>query len=326
MRVSKKIMGFFLMIVLCVSYTTFAYAADDIEVESGAYEYEQLHMQYVKEASKNGNTFTEFDYLMALENLHEEELLAAGYSTEFVNELTNGEIEAQMLEEVNRRATLNSDILSGLGYAADEIEKMKNLTGDESLEELSTDGLLATITVYNNLSEHYYESSSNKTYFMVAFGWSWDKMPTALLQDCLGMLWNQDFALDNSMVPGGYDIKCNRVYLNYTLTDGGTDLGAQTLSEVEINKAECGFAMAGDYDRDGTPSYWISGGYGVAGLSQTGVVDNAKFEFAYAHSKIGVGSVSVSVGTGLSFDTTIGILIEEYRPDSIVNSQTAERR
>lgn len=143
-----------------------------------------------------------------------------------------------------------------MGYSADEIYVMKNLTGNETLEQMSTYGILADCTCYNTLVDHYYRTSTDKTYFLVSYGWEWDKCPAWVLTDCAGVGWNHDFHPDESLDTSSKNY--NTTYKTYVNQSDATDkkYSSKAMVEKELNTAEDQFDMNGFYGN----AYYVKAG------------------------------------------------------------------
>lgn len=254
-----------------------------------------------------------------LKNKTTEELVNEGYSIDVVESLKNGNVEEYILEVTFEKALLSESQLSNMGYTADEIYVMKNLTGNETLEQLSTYGILADCTCYNTLVSHYYKTSTDKTYFIVSYGWEWDKCPAWVLTDCAGVGWNHDFHPDETLDTSTTNY--NTTYKTYVNQSDSTDkkYSSKAMVEKELNTAEDQFDMNGFY---GT-AYYVKSGSGTMALSQTGRQNDAKFSFKYGHNEL-LAAPSVGYPWGVSFSLEGAESI--FMPSEIVYSDFASTR
>lgn len=206
-----------------------------------------------------------------------------------------------------------------MGYSADEIYVMKNLTGNETLEQMSTYGILADCTCYNTLVDHYYRTSTDKTYFLVSYGWEWDKCPAWVLTDCAVVGWNHDFHPDESLDTSSKNY--NTTYKTYVNQSDATDkkYSSKAMVEKELNTAEDQFDMNGFYGN----AYYVKAGSGTMALSQTGKQNDAKFSFKYGHNEV-LAAPSVGYPWGVSFSLEGAESI--FMPSEIVYSDFASTR
>lgn len=305
-----------LALLLCVLLGMYSSAsAMTLDVEKNDY-YAEVHQDYIQSAKEQGNTFSEYEYYLALKNASQWELSAAGYSDEDIDLIKSGEIEAELCAEIFRRAEMSEKNLADLGYSANEIKVLKSLSGNESLEQLSTYGILASCTIYNELDQYYYLSSQNKTYFKVAIGWEWSKCPLNRFTECVAFSWNQDYSLVDTVSADGLD--CNVINLEYYHMDTEVLRASSSVGVVEnnINYSYAEFNLLGG---GGALVNYAKSGYAVIGLCQSGYVQNSKFHVEYAHSILGITpSPTLSSGLDFSFSGTNDV----FEPAAIVNGYT----
>ncbi|EJX04903.1 hypothetical protein EVA_06992 [gut metagenome] len=232
---------------------------------------------------------------------------AAGYSADVIANIKSGVVEDQLLQTVFERAKLSKDELKNLGYSSAEIVSMKNLTGDETLDEVAPFAL-AYCTTYNTYMSHTYKPSTNKTYFLCAYGWSWDKCPAWLLTDAAGCGWNHEFHPDNS-VGSTYNVSY-KTYVNQ-LNASDKKYTQKNLYEKTLQTCEDQFDMNGYYGSN----YYVQSGHGTMALSQTGKINDVKFAFKYGHNQLGP-AVSVSYPWGIGFGLEGAETI--FQPNEIV--------
>lgn len=317
----KKIVGILLVVVLLsLSFTSFAIAniteGNENEVDKSKSNNQELHELRIKETKEymkknNVKQVTEYDLLKDLQKLNMEELKENGYEDTEIEIIKNMDVEKEIRKEIKRRIKLRKKELKNMGYRDEEIEKLKKLTGDEDFEMIIFS--LAQVTVYNELRNHYYKVSENTTYFLVDFGWSWDKAPFWLLSDALGIGWNGDFHPNNNL-----STSYNYHYKRYRNQSDWADykLTKEQLSEKEINTCEDKFDLNGFYGVD----YWVQEGWGTMALSQTNRMDNAKFSCKYGHNEIGASpTINYPWGVGFSFTSAESV----FQPSEIVYSATA---
>lgn len=295
----KKISIFVLLVMLMLSVTGQAFAVTTYEGDDSA---------KVNNAKVTVST-NELDAYLELKLQDEGKLKAWGYSQAEIEDIKSGALETQFRNELKRRKGLDDEVLEGMGYSDKDIEKMRSMTGEEPLAELQS--IASKVTCKNTLKLHKYSKSAEKTTFIVGFEWEWDKIPFIGLKDCIGMSWNQNFSIDEHT--GSY----NKMSIRYWNVQDKNDITLKqyNLYEKQINAVEKQFEVS----PNGT-KYWSKAGYGTMKLTETGLVNNAKFSFAYAHNELGVTpSVNVPAGIGVSFSHAETV----FRPKSIVSSQTA---
>ena len=316
----KKGRGFTvgLMLVLLISLLNMEILGKAANNEDKQKSYVDIYLNYISEAKEKGDTFSEYDGLKILKSKSKDELTKMGYSAKEIQMLYNGEIEKQIRYEILKRATMDTTELVELGYSYEDVSTIKKLKGDETLEQLSAYGLLANCTCYNECSEYYYDSDVNKTYFVVSYGWEWDKRPVWLLTDCVVSMWNQNFILTSDVVCPGYDVSYNRIYTR--LFDKSSDTYAYTAAEDMVENDINAFIYSFNM-KDG--DYYVKGGYGLTALGQSGQISNAKFAMVYAHNQIGASpSFSITGELSGSFEGAE----DEFRPQAIVSGIPLEIR
>lgn len=308
-------------LLVSLSCNTFANSINETVVvnpTSEEIELSQMHEQAKNAISKgrlSAETITEFDLLLNLRELSEEELAENGYTSTQIETIKSDNLEDTMREAIFERAELPEDTLDAMGYTAAEIEFLKNLSGDESINELSRAS--ANMTVYTSLGDHRYESSIDTTYFIVYFGWYWDKRPVWQMTDCLGLGWNQDFHV------APYGSTYNIHYKKYKKDFSSSASSNSVTTKVKL--VENNLNVASDtFDVNGGPNgtfYAAAEGYGTMALAQTGLVNNAKFTAKYAHTQVIPSSPSVSYPWGVGFGFTNADVI--FKPTEVLTSATA---
>ena len=282
-------------------------AIDAIPEEISSY-HNRIINGSARSLSDNVRVMNEYDILSTASQKTDAELLEAGYSEDAISQLRSGEAAEQIREVTFERAALPYDQLIRMGYTDTEIEKMKSLTGTETLAEISALGILADCTTYNTYISHTYNRSDDKTYFICGYGWEWDKCPSWLLTDCAGLGWNHDFHPDDTV-----DDSYNETYKTYVNQNNSSDKKYTTepIVEKQLQTAEDQIDLNGYYGND----YYVKSGSGEICLSQTGKVNDVKLSFKYGHNYFGP-AVSVSYPWGVSFGLSGAEAI--YQPDEIV--------
>lgn len=327
---SKKLFSIILAVAMVFSICIPAYAADTSNTKQIALEIPVTeipsdvltnHQNVVSGRTRSAitSTYDEYEILSMMKAKTTEDLIFEGYSKDVVEDIKSGNVEERILTVTFERAALSEEELAKMGYSADEIFVMKNLSGDETLEQLSTYGILADCTCYNYLVEHYYKTSTGKTYFLVSYGWEWDKCPAWVLTDCAGVGWNHDFHPDETLDTSSKNY--NTTYKTYVNQSDASDkkYSSKAMVEKELNTAEDQFDMNGFYGS----AYYVKSGSGTMALSQTGRQNDAKFSFKYGHNEI-LAAPSVGYPWGVSFSLEGAESI--FMPPEIVYSDFASTK
>lgn len=254
-------------------------------------------------------TIDEYEALQAAKAASALELAKKGYSFSEVAALHDGTAEREITEKIFETAQLPEDMLSTMGYSDEKIAILKSLSGNETLEELSVRGALASCDVTNKLVAHTYSTLEDETYFAASYTWKWDQCPAFLKTDCIGIGWNHDFAIDEDALPSTTTIEYVGV-----LNSAAKKTKTTNMLEKEINTVEYQFNAGPYYNGD---QYYAKSGYGTIYLSCVGKVSNVKLQFKYAHSAITAGAPTVSAPWGVSFGFEHAT--EIYVPTSVVN-------
>jgi hypothetical protein len=151
--------------MLSLSSTVFAAESTTAEQEISAIPEDivALHQQGLYARNAGATTYNEFELLQAIKAQTDDELIEQGYSAEVIADMRNGVAEERILTGTLERAKLPEEQLLKMGYTATEVAALKGLTGNETLEEISTMGILADCTTYNTLVSHIYKTSKGKT-------------------------------------------------------------------------------------------------------------------------------------------------------------------
>ena len=249
---------------------------------------------------------SEYSMIQELKKNDTATLLAEGYSLSEIKSAKSGELEQQIVNELVSRATLSDEILAQKGYTPSEIAQLRTLTGTESIENVR--GLLASVTVTNSKRSYFYDTSEDRTYFLINVGWSWDKEPAIHWTDIAAGGWDGNYQLTNHLSSTN-----NRLTL--TCVGNGPAVANKTeyarMTSYDINAGKATFAMnQGPYYTQAF--YWVKSGSGVIELSIVGHDNNAEFIFKYGHATL-TASPSISEG-GLSL--SFGIGVDTFSPSS----------
>lgn len=323
----KKIISIVLVLMLSLSVLNLtAFAADiteqdtavEVAITSIPNEAAQYHDNIISGIARSvsTSTYNEYEIIKMLEEMSVEELQQRGYSSDVIEVIENGNLEETILEETFSRASLTESELLDMGYTEEEIVILKALTGEETLEQISTRGILADCTCYNTLVDHYYRTSTGKTYFLVSYGWEWDKCPVWLLTDCAGVGWNHDFHPDDSLDTSYIDY--NTTYKEYVHQLDASDVKytAEPMLEKQLNTCEDQLDMNGFYGS----MYYVKAGWGTMALSQTGIQNDVKFAFKYGHNEI---FAAPSVGYPWSVSFSLEGAESIFMPPELVYSDFA---
>lgn len=313
-----------LLLLSCFSFSTFAIdvseqkTAEEIAITTIPNEAYQYHNNIVNGVSRSiaTSTYNEYEIIKMFEEMSVEELQVRGYSADVIEAIENENLEEIILEETFERASLTESELLNMGYTEEEIAVLHDLTGEETLEQISARGILADCTCYNTLVDHYYRTSTGKTYFLVSYGWEWDKCPVWLLTDCAGVGWNHDFHPDDSLDTSYMDY--NTTYKEYVNQLNASDVKytAEPMLEKQLNTCEDQLDMNGFYGS----MYYVKAGWGTMALSQTGIQNDVKFSFKYGHNEI---FAAPSVGYPWSVSFSLEGAESIFMPPELVYSDFA---
>ncbi len=312
----KKFLSIALSLAMMCSLSATAFAADnsgiseqtETEISMIPEEITNLHQQSLLQKNAVTSTYNEYEILESSKLQTNDELLEAGYSLDVIADIRSGAAEERIVAATLERAMLPETQLLEMGYTESEIISLKNLTGSESLSEISALGVLADCSTYNTYVSHVYKKSLNKTFFKVNFGWEWDKCPAWLLTDCAGTGWNQNFHPDDT---GSSTYNTSyKTYVNQ-LNSSDKKYSSEPMYEQELGTAQDQLDMNGFFGSE----YYVKSGSGTMYLSQTGRVNDVKFAFKYGHNQFGA---AVSVG----FPWSVGFSLEGaetvFQPQELV--------
>lgn len=296
----KKIVCITLILVLVLSVNV---NASSIKLTTD----EEMHELLLEQAMNQTDVSKdEYKVLKELKKMSDKELKNIDLNKEKLEKY-----EKEMLKEMKRRSKSTMAELKGLGYSDEEAKLIKEISERDTLESISTRGLLATCFTYNTVGLHTY--TSGDTYFKVYVGWSWDKSPAAVLNDTVGVGWDDTFTFNNN-VSSSY----NKMNVNYTDGYGYYDTDVYSMLENEIRTSKTEFPMSkwdGPYSPQVNP--WAKSGSATVYLSSPDKIQVAKLSFKYGHNWIG-GSIGLSAPFGVGFSFTGEETI--YAPDEIAIS------
>lgn len=308
----KKVISMFLVFVLLFGMSVMSYAKEPTDkprfvtyndISASLQKHKDIISGKISEVSVI--TCDEYEIVEELETMEIKELTDKGYSLAEINDIKNGNAQEQIRLEIFKRVAMPSEQLEKMGYTNDEITALKSLTGDETLSDISARGILAKCTAYNFIDDCYYKTSKQKTYVIYFYGWDWDKAPVFLRKDIIGIGWDHDFAIDNSLDNDVMDYNTTTICYSYNSNVSVTDEYVEIqMWENPVNISNCTFEM----QKMQYASKRIDAlcGFGTMALSQAGKVNNVKVSFQYGHDKLGlVPSISISIdniGIGFSIE------------------------
>lgn len=320
MKIYKRILAMLLALALLFGITIPCIAIEKTNIETVTYEISaerlKMHKDIISGKANEPSlaTYSEFDILSKLSEKSTAELVNAGYSVSTAEQISTRAIEEAALSEIFERSKLSDKQLQEMGYSNKEIDELQSLTGKETLSDIYTRGLFANCTCYNVLTDHYYKTSTGKTYMLVAYGWEWDKFPVMKLTDCVGTGWNHDFTPDNSLDNNVIDYNTTHIAYCETKDSPASFYSTVVMIEKQLQTSECMVPMT---NSSKTALY----GVGDMALSQTGKINDVKFAFKYAHNRMGyTPSVSYPWGVGFEFESAEDV----YQPSSVAYNDFVE--
>ncbi|SHJ74229.1 hypothetical protein SAMN02745912_00935 [Paramaledivibacter caminithermalis DSM 15212] len=272
-----------------------------------------INIKLVKEEMKDKNIkpINEIDMIKSLKKLNKEELTKKGFDNQEIFKIDSMDIETEFKKVLLKRKKLPTEQLKRMGYSEIQITKLRNIKGNETLDEIRS--LSADMYCYNYINTHRYDSDTNRTKVEAEFGWEWNVVPAFQFTDSIGVGWNGDFQID----PDYYQYWLNyHIKTYYDKYSSKTVTRRSSMSEKKMNTCQDSFDLTG-YD-EGLQNYFCKSGYGVMALTEVGKASNVKFSFKYGHNHVGVApSVTYPYGVGFTFKGAEQI----YSPPSVANSQ-----
>lgn len=240
----------------------------------------------------------DLDMYRYVQNTPSSELIAQGYSPQYINQVKSVDYEDLMYE----RAQLPTHILYRMGYDDSEIATLRKYDGAYITRGSDMYALTGTLT-----AEIYCTSASTSQY-TVCYSWEWDHSPFVNATDAMGIRW---IAIASDGLPVDVSAYSSEATVNYhyflntytTITYDPSD--SNFASETDFNALTCTFPMQTGISSD--PSYALSGELETTIKKDSGVTRQIyylKICGVYGHSVINIGAPSVSFTPG---DTSIGI-------------------
>lgn len=250
------------------------------------------------DSSSGITTLNELDMYRYVQNTPSAELIAQGYSSQYINQVKSVDYEDLMFE----RAQLPTHILYRMGYNDSEIAILRNYDGAYITRSSDVYALTGTLTAEISCT---YASSSQYT---VRYSWEWDHSPLVNATDAMGIRWvaiaSDGLTVDVSAYSSEASVNYHYFLDTYTtITYDPTD--SNFASETDFNALTCTFPMQTGISSD--PSYALSGDIETTIKKDSGVTRQIyylKICGVYGHSVVNIGAPSVSFTPG---DTAIGI-------------------
>ncbi len=240
----------------------------------------------------------DLDMYRYVQNTPSSELIAQGYSPQYINQVKSVDYEELMFE----RAQLPTHILYRMGYDDSEIATLRKYDGTYITRGSDMYALTGTLT-----AEIYCTSASTSQY-IVRYSWEWDHSPLVNATDAMGIRWvaiaSDGLPVDVSAYSSEASINYH-YYLNTYTTTTYDPSDSNFASETDFNALTCTFSMQTGASTD--PSYALSGSIRTTIRKDSGVTRQIyylKICGVYGHSVINIGAPSVSFTPG---QTDIGI-------------------
>lgn len=252
----------------------------------------------------NSVTINEYDKYVEIRSTSNQKLLDEGIDLETINYVKSNEIEERLSELSN----LSEDDLYNMGYAPEQIEIIKNYSGEriENVPELRA--------AFADMTTSVSKVKASTVSLAIKYAWNWSKQPIfsgPKVEDIVGIDWtgsdkggnvlNLAFQSASSFCDVYYCSNGDSSYTkkSYTVTN-----------ENSYNKASAVFPMS-YYTGSGSSqvNHWAKKGSVIITVNRVGskVINEGAFVFAYGHSTI-FGSPSISLippGAGVAFSTGV---------------------
>lgn len=109
--------------------------------------------------------------------------------------------------------TLPESVLAKHGYAAGQIEVIKNFTGSEEQMTLAA----ASLNIYSTPTSFKY-SPNGRTTGRLAYNWSWAGVPVVKMRDMVAASWNNWILTDESSYVSYYGVNTGNFYTSESAT------------------------------------------------------------------------------------------------------------
>ncbi len=256
--------------------------------------------------SKDISTVNEYDSFKKLQEKSEGELLRAGLTADEVREIKLFSYEAALFE----RSELSDNELTNMGYSVDQIEVLRNYSGETITPDSSVLAAVPTLTATLTITK----KNTTPASLQIKYNWSWSVAPVQTYTDKVGI----QVALSS---PAGYSltpqVTAGSGRLTYIDAQNGNQseasLSVAPVASSPFASREASFAVKKRIDTF-TVRYAMRG-YIQMTVKATGTVP---IGFCQAYGSYGHATTSVvpsiSIGAGISFSfspsssvTTMGV-------------------
>ena len=161
----KKLISIVLIITLCMSMGTLAFAEGGTDVE-------------LPENSQATMEFNEYEYYVAISNTTDQTLTRSGLTAEEIEEVRSFDF----FEELRKRASQPEDVLYSMGYTEEQIVQLKqyleNPEGNYDFEAMSATLVGRIICPSFSADE-----------VIATYWWTWSNMPLWAFTDSMALSW-----------------------------------------------------------------------------------------------------------------------------------------
>ncbi|MBZ9637440.1 hypothetical protein [Clostridium sp. FP1] len=254
---------------------------------TGAFAYESPDTTRTND-KKMVQKFNEYDLIKKLKSSDKKNLYIQGYTDLQVQEIAKLDYK----KEIEKRGTLDTDVLGNMGYTDEQITIMKNFTGTE--KELYLLSATLTLNCYYDTSNY----AGATTTYKVNFDWNWSSEPYYEHKDIIGLGWTEQLYIN---ISSSYH---KVTYINpYVPTD--TKLISYKFSTTLGNStAESKFPMLISGSKpDESDAKYAKDGFGSVTLFRQSKVTMMAIKFKYGHTQ---SSIEPSLSIGIPFSVGVG--------------------
>lgn len=286
----KKLLAFTLSIIMLLSLSLPAYAAETI---SDPYSYTV--------------TINEYDVYVATRTASASDLAKAGISTRHADLIKSNAIENELL----KLSALSTDELKSLGYTKEQISLLHSYTGERIENAPELRGVFADMTA------QFSKVSASTVALTIQVEWTWSNAPVLagpVITDMVAMRW-QGTNTAGAPINVAYNSAGSSCTVKY-YSRSGVYKDSETVSIVCDSPYDHAYAripMSSD-EGDADGMYYAKSGILKIKVQRTGTdsIQEAAFVFGYGHTTIVISpSLSLPVSFGIGFSTGTQTMVEQ---------------
>lgn len=235
----------------------------------------------------------EYDEVMKLKSLTDEELTSLGCDNEEIDTLRNFNYEEELKERLKKDKLDLNNYINKDALSKNSVANIKDIDLSEELTPTELRALSATLTLRSGINS----IESNATNWRLYYEWTWSSSPTFLWTDIIGVralgtvnganatptIMNSSFAMTNYF---------------YKSTDKWDGEYMSNFEKVDIGASQAKFSMA----------RWIleesraTSGYGYVVFNHSKPMERLAIALQYGHSAIGIKpSMSITLPGSVKF-------------------------